>query len=481
MINGQYDIVSSQRCFLKLGSDILPSSKTAYMGSFSPYSINEADPPQWRPGEDIAAAAFVGITLYLFVEVNVVIFRAFKKRQGLYFWSMQIGSLGILMESVGIILKYFASPSTNAIWPLYTLLLAIGWGIYTTAQSLVLYSRLHLVMRNRRIQRYVLYMIVSTVFIFVVPHLILMWPAYNTSNHDMSSLWSPREAIVQRYTQLGYTITESIVSGLYIWSLVGLLRLKSNVRQRRVMTDLIYVNVVVIAFDILQVGFVYTNQLGISQPVQSFNYILKLRLEFVVLNQLMDIASRGTRRKTFEKNRYYQVANRRDMPSHDNAPPQDAINSGLINRKDSSKDPAQTTLPSSISSPKSTYQVRPANRSASYVQISGPEYESELNSLDHTGTADQKGLNGDSHPLTEPAKLGAGFFSKMPQGSKDSNNQSSGRSKGSKLLAFRRRDRSHPGNSGENEDDEEEIELQMWERGGIAVMDVPWFRSKVEA
>lgn len=452
------------------------------MGSYSPFSINEADPPEWRPGEDIAAAAFVGITLYLFVEVNVVLFRAFKKRQGLYFWSMQIGSLGILIESVGIILKYFASPSTNKIWPLYTLFLAIDWGIYTTAQSLVLYSRLHLVMRNQRIQRYVLYMIVSTVFIFVVPHLILMWPAYNTSDHEMSSLWSPREAIVQRYTQIGYTITESIISGLYIWSLVRLLRVKSNVRQRRVMTDLIYVNVVVVAFDILQVTFVYTNQLGFSQPVQSFSYILKLRLEFVVLNQLMDVAARGMRPKTFEKNRYYHPAKRGDIPLHDNAPSQEARNFHLTIEKDSSKNPAQTTLPSTISSPKSTYQIRPTYRSGSDLQISGPESEPDSNSLDHTGITDRKTFSSDGHPLTQTSKLGASFVDKLPQGSKDSNHRSSGRPKDFKLLAFRRGGHSHRGNSADNDDEEEEkFELQMWERGGSAVVDVPWFRSRVEA
>lgn len=433
------------------------------MGSYSPYSINEADPPQWRPGEDIAASAFVGMTLYLFVEVNVVIFRAFKRKQGLYFWSMEIGSLGILMESVGIILKYFATPSANAIWPLYTLLIAIGWSFYTTAQSLVLYSRLHLVTRNQKIQRYVLYMIVSTVFLFVVPHMILMWPAYNTSDHEMSSLWSPREAIVQRYTQIGYTITESIISGLYIWSLVGLLRLKSNIRQRRVMTDLVYVNLVVIAFDLLQVIFVYTNQLGISQPVQSFSYILKLRLEFVVLNQLMDVAARGTR-KTFEKNRYYHTANRTYGPSHDNGSSQEAQNSHPTISKDSIKDPAQTILPPSISPLKPTYQIQPANRSES--------------------DEGQKNQNNDGHLPTQQADRDASSFDSPPPGPQNSEHPSSGRSKDWKLLAFRRGNRSHDRKSGKTTDDDdddwERIELQMWDRRGTAVVDLPWFRSKVE-
>ena len=452
------------------------------MGAYSVYSINEADPPNWRPGEDVAAGAFIGITLYVFVEVNVMIFRAFKKRQGLYFWSMQIGTLGILVETVGIILKYFGSPSTDHIWPLYTLFILIGWGAYTTAQSLVLYSRLHLVMRNQKIQRYVLYMIVSTIFTLVLPHAILMWPAYNTSDHHMSSLWSPREAIVQRYTQLRYMVTESIISGLYIWSLAPLLRLKSNVRQRRVMIDLIYVNIVVIAFDILQVLLVYTNQLGFSQPVQSFSYILKLRLEFLVLNQLMDFAARGMTGKTIGKNRYYQTANGNDRPSYDNAPSQETTNSHLAIRKDSSNDPAQTALASSvplsdsISPPKSTYQIRTTNRSRSDVQVFRPQSELESISFDHIDIAGRKSSSSDGKPLTQKVKLGPGFLDK----SKDYTNKPSGPSKDSKLVAFPRGSRSHLGNSGDGEDDEEQFELQMWERRGTAVVDIPWFQSKIE-
>lgn len=57
-------------------------------------------------------------------------------------------------------------------------------------------------------------------------HSYVVWPAFNTSDHEMSSIWSPRVAIVDRYTQIGYTITESVMSRIYIWSLLRLLRLK---------------------------------------------------------------------------------------------------------------------------------------------------------------------------------------------------------------------------------------------------------------
>ena len=90
-----------------------------------------------------------------------------------------------------------------------------------------------------------------------------------------------------------------------MWSLLGLLNLKSSVRQRRVMLDLIYVNVIIVLFDFLVVTLLYLNRVGISHPIQTFSYALKFRLEFVVLNQLMAVAARGLQRETFEERRYH--------------------------------------------------------------------------------------------------------------------------------------------------------------------------------
>ena len=115
-------------------------------------------------------------------------------------------------------------------------------------------------------------------------------PAYDPSP-KISSVWSPRDAIVERYTQIVLTLVECFVSGIYIWSLLGLMHYKSSVRQRRVMTDLIYVNLICVAFDLLNLLLIYLNQLGLSHPIQAFSYILKLKLEFVVLNQVRFRAS----------------------------------------------------------------------------------------------------------------------------------------------------------------------------------------------
>lgn len=174
------------------------------MGIYSPYAVAESEQPQWMPGENLAAAAFVGIALFLVLDVNVGMWRVFRKRIGYYYWSMQLGTLACAVDALGVILKYFV-PHSGHIWVLYTVLLLGGWSVYAPAQLLVLYSRLHLVNESHRLQRGVLIMIASTIFLIIVPTWIFVWPAYDTDPR-ISSLWSPRDAIVERYNQIGKSV-----------------------------------------------------------------------------------------------------------------------------------------------------------------------------------------------------------------------------------------------------------------------------------
>lgn len=106
----------------------------------------------FRPGEEPAAAGFVALVFYMFLDLNIGIYRIFKRKQGLYYWCMLLGALGCVTDAVAVVLKYLL-PNSERIWPLYTFLILAGWTVYAPAQLLVLYSRLHLVNRNRRLQQ----------------------------------------------------------------------------------------------------------------------------------------------------------------------------------------------------------------------------------------------------------------------------------------------------------------------------------------
>ena len=269
---------------------------------YSVYSVTEAIPPKWKPGEDLAASAVVAVTFYLVLETQTEIFRAFKRRKGLYFWSIQLGILGTCLDNIGICLKYLAR--MTKLWPLTCLFILGGWTIHSTAQLLILYSRLHFVCRDPGIQRAVFWMIIVTFVLFQIPSWVVVWPGY-AAIPRITSEWSPRDAIVERFNQLGYTLAEAFNSGVYIKSLLKLLKVKSTVRQRRVMLDLIYINVLVVALDILEMVLVWLNINGLSHPIQTFSYALKFRLEFAVLNQLMVVAARGLYKESFAERRYH--------------------------------------------------------------------------------------------------------------------------------------------------------------------------------
>ena len=93
----------------------------------------------------------------------------------------------------------------------------------------MLYARLHLVDQSRKLQRWMLGMIIVVACLVIIPTWPLVWQAYNPYNEHLSSVYSPK-AIIDRCTQIGYTIAETILSGIYIWSLPKLLNVESSVK-----------------------------------------------------------------------------------------------------------------------------------------------------------------------------------------------------------------------------------------------------------
>ncbi|KAL8675450.1 MAG: hypothetical protein Q9168_000151 [Polycauliona sp. 1 TL-2023] len=422
----------------------------------SPYGLIESAPPEWRPQEDRAASAFVGISFFLFLETIFEIFRVFKKRQGLYFWSLLIGVICCPINNVAILLKYLV-PGSDHVWPLYTFLALASWTLFSLAQLLVLYSRLHLVVDNPRIQRWVLYLIIACGILFIVPSWVVVWPAWNP-NHELAQRWSAPDGIVERYTQLGFTLAECIISGIYIHNLWRLLGWKPTVRQRRVFLDLVYVNVITILFDILSTLLVYLNQTGMSHPIQIFSYSLKFRLEFVVLNQLMAVAARGIRRETFGEKRYHHDSGRNNSCYHQGFTP-----SGPIDN------PRQ-------------YDGHALSKSNGEISIP----ESVLEQVSSRSMSDQSSKDGLPLPLQ-------GQRSNPP----DKNTSGGTRRAGPRLkaLATAMRPGSRSADDGEeskagektksrrntrrdkDDDDEDEIPIHLWERNGEIIMRVPWFQG----
>ncbi|PMD37803.1 hypothetical protein L207DRAFT_586133 [Hyaloscypha variabilis F] len=87
---------------------------------------------------------FSGIAIYNILELIVTIFMTFKRRATLYFFSVVVATFGVLLYAVAVLLLVLELINTY----ISTSLVNVGWTCMVTGQSLVLYSRLHLLVRD---------------------------------------------------------------------------------------------------------------------------------------------------------------------------------------------------------------------------------------------------------------------------------------------------------------------------------------------
>ena len=117
-------------------------------------------------------AAFTAMAWYNCIELNVLIFKHFRIRKGLYFYSLLVTSWGIVLHALAFLVKYFQVWTNNYI---SVAVIIVGWYAMVTGQSLVLYSRLHLVMHDGHRIKWVLYMIIIDAILFHVPTTVLVF------------------------------------------------------------------------------------------------------------------------------------------------------------------------------------------------------------------------------------------------------------------------------------------------------------------
>lgn len=230
--------------------------------------------------------AFLAIAMYNVVELTLVIFTTFKRRNGLYFYSLIVATWGIIPYGVGFFLKFYALASSTA---LYITLIAVGWPCMITGQSLVLYSRLHLITRSTvGGYRWVLIMIIVDAIICHIPIIVLLYGA-NSSNP--AAFLSPY-SIYEKVQITIFFIQEVIISGIYVYKTTTLLRSEGNIRgrnSRMVMTHLVWVNLMIIALDITLLAIEYAGYYDIQTTYKAAVYSVKLKMEFSILNRLLDL------------------------------------------------------------------------------------------------------------------------------------------------------------------------------------------------
>ena len=258
---------------------------------------------------------FGGIALYNMLELLIQIPLRFKAWKGLYFWSLLLSALGILPYILGLLFKFFGVIQGYPLVYLAIAMIDIGWQLMVTGQSFVLYSRLHLVCRSRKVQRAVLWMIIVNWFISNIPTTVFVFGA---SSPHPDNYMKPY-GVWERLQLCLYFVQEVIISCIYGVEVVKMLkpdfferssykqdtnptrvsttssqsfskRVRSSSTNQRILRHLLWVNIIIIVLDITLLVVEFVGHYEIQTLYKGFVYSVKLKLEFRILNQLTDIA-----------------------------------------------------------------------------------------------------------------------------------------------------------------------------------------------
>lgn len=222
------------------------------------------------------------IGAYNALETGIVTFDTFKHYRGLYFYSMQVSSWGILLHAIPAMVRFVSvAPSLPMSIPFI-----IGWYAMVTGQAFVLYSRLHLVVSDINKLRWVLWMIITNALVLHIPMTVLFFGL-----SDNAAALARPAAIFDRIQLTGFSIQDFVICGIYIREARRALGPVLEVRGkegRKVLVHLIWVNVLVVILNCLLLVTEYKLHY-VEVSFKTVVYSIKLKLEFSVLNRLRSL------------------------------------------------------------------------------------------------------------------------------------------------------------------------------------------------
>ncbi|KAL5363440.1 hypothetical protein BJX96DRAFT_155734, partial [Aspergillus floccosus] len=226
------------------------------------------------------------LAMYNALELLILITTTFKRRKGLYFWSLILASFGLIPYCVGWILVHF-EPDIAYVGMIID---SIGWVLLVSGQSVVLYSRLHLVLNNPNILRAVLWMIICNGVVWHTSITILLFGSTYSPDHTRGG-FSAAYNVLEKVQMTFFCVQEFVISGLYIWATVDFLRTALG-NKRRFMWQLFTINVLIVVMNIGLLAVEYKGLFVWEQGLKVVIYSVKLKLEFAVLGQLVRFVQR---------------------------------------------------------------------------------------------------------------------------------------------------------------------------------------------
>ncbi|KAF2026078.1 hypothetical protein EK21DRAFT_103504 [Setomelanomma holmii] len=199
-----------------------------------------------------AMTAFTAIAWYNSIEVLVLIFFVFKKYSGLYLWSLLTNAQNDVTDNHRI----------------YNSLLTLGWVFMVPGQSMILYSRLHLISPNLKLLRFIFWMTIISAVVLCPPTSTLNLRQY--TKHPAA--YTRGYVVMEKIQMTAFTVQEVFISCVYLWETRKVMLVIFDGKARKWMWQLVPMNFLLLLLDV-------------ALLVMDF----KLKIEFAVLSQIVRV------------------------------------------------------------------------------------------------------------------------------------------------------------------------------------------------
>ncbi|KAK2732450.1 hypothetical protein FQN57_002635 [Myotisia sp. PD_48] len=237
----------------------------------------------------ITGIVLLSVAIYNSVELVVLILLSFKKYKGLYFWSLLLASsAGVMLHSIMMLLFFYVPVDLTAIFTLSS----IAWWFMVSGQSLVLYSRLHLVLLPQLVMRLILAMIIFDAITLHITDTVIGIGLL--ARGERQGAFQRGYPIFEKIQVTAFTVQEVILSSVYLRQAGELLPFPKNRTRRFWLYQVIAMNVSFLLMDSMLLAFAYLNLWIIHATTKPLVYSLKLKMELLILRRLVHLSKKSS-------------------------------------------------------------------------------------------------------------------------------------------------------------------------------------------
>lgn len=240
--------------------------------------------------ESVMLVTVTALSVYNSCELLMMIASKFKEHKSLYFISLTVSTIGVLPYFGGFCCEYFRA---IPYW-LSMSLSTVGWVALITGQAVVLYSRLGLILDNARILKAVKWMIIfNAITLHTTTTVLQFGKVYAHGSSQTAFLHGI--FYFEKIQMTMFCLQEFIISGLYLWKTLALLKIIQKQGTRRVMMELFVINILIVIGDIALLVLEYSGHRVEERLFKGLVYSVKLKLEFAILSKLVGLVQSSQR------------------------------------------------------------------------------------------------------------------------------------------------------------------------------------------